>query len=345
MEKKIFFPAASVKDNLKFFPEMLEQSLEHLKAWENQLSHLAKKKINQLILAGMGGSGIAGEIVQTIVRDSSPLPIFILKEASLPAFADRQTLVIISSYSGNTKEMRLLFIEAQRKKIPIVAISSGGRLAGLCQKHQLPLIYIPAGFQPRSALGYFLLPLFFILGQLKIWPFDKKNWRDLVGRLKLWRRALAQKKVGEIAKISRSLAQKIPLILATPVTAAVGGRLKNQLNENAKILAHLALFPELVHNEIMGFGHLSPGNNPFAAVILESNFESPIIQKMQSAVKKLLEKKFNQIFTLKISSQTLLEEILKLVFLVDLISIKVAEIKKINPTPIEFINQVKKVLK
>jgi glucose/mannose-6-phosphate isomerase len=340
---KEFVFSSSVARNLSALPEIIEGSLNLL----DDLEFLPfKKRFRQLVIAGMGGSGIAGEILRTVASARIKIPIFVISEATLPPFVDQQTLVIICSYSGNTLEMIQLFRTARRRRANLVVVSSGGTLGRLCNQYQVPLVALPVGLQPRAALGFFLVPIFYLLGQCGLFHFEREFWRQLARNLKLLRKKLKRQGLGlYLEKIAQRLAKKIPVILAAAsTTAAAGYRFKTQLNENAKAPALVAVFPELTHNEIMNLASLPAANN-FCPIFLESSFDSRLIRKMQRAVRLLLKKNFMEIFVLKARGRTLLEQILYLVFLVDLISIRVALVKKVDPTPVFFINRVKELVR
>lgn len=339
-----FSPSDLIEHNLKFFPEMLEQGL---KLAQNFRCQTPRKKFNKIILAGMGGSGIAGEIVKTMLEPKIKIPIFLANSASLPNFSDEKSFLLMATYSGNTQEMLLLFRQALKKKMGLGVVSSGGQVSQLCQKFRVPLFLIPQGLQPRAALGYFLTAIFSILEKLKIAFFNKAEWLASAEKLKNLRKMLEEDpNFSGIQEIAAEFAVKIPVILAASgTTAGCGYRFKTQLNENAKTTAHLAVFPELVHNEIMNLATLEPKKNPFSLLILESDFDAPLIKKMQKVAAKILQKTFPKIHHLKAQGKTLLEQILYLIFLTDMISLKVAERCGVAPTPIKFIEQVKEFLK
>ncbi|MFH1770862.1 MAG: bifunctional phosphoglucose/phosphomannose isomerase [archaeon] len=290
--------------------------------------------INAVIVAGMGGSAIAGDLLETCLKDD-PTPIGVCRGYNLPKDADKETLVIVSSYSGNTEETLSAYKDALRKSCKIVAITTGGKLAQLCQASRTQIIKIPTGMQPRAALAYSFFPMLKLMEHLRITNNKEKEVETLIKNL--------DKKVFLETGISLSekMFGKIPLIYSSEIMEAVAYRWKTQINENAKAMAFSNVFSELNHNEMQGIENL---NAEFCCVMLRTDKDQHRVSKRMDITKEHLRKKGIDVTDIAIKGNTLLTKLFTAIYMGDWTSYFLALRYKTNPTPVPIIEKFKKEL-
>lgn len=293
------------------------------------------EKVNNIIVTGMGGSGIAGDILQTELRETH-LPIFVNKDYKLPGFANNKTLVFCISYSGNTAETISAFKDAKKKGCMIVAITSGGKLKELAKAHKVPYVLIPHGIPPRSAVGYLFFPALIILQNSHL---IKDRTKDINATIKAVRNSAWNERAKEIAE---RLVDKIPLIYTNEKLACVSQRWKEEFNENSKIHAFANIFPELDHNEIVGYTRL---NGKYHVIIIRDNEATKEMTKRMAITKEIIKKKGIPSTEILIKGPCLLSKIFTAMYLGDLTSIHLAFHYKIDPTPVKMIEYLKEQLK
>ncbi|NNG26731.1 MAG: bifunctional phosphoglucose/phosphomannose isomerase, partial [Ignavibacteriaceae bacterium] len=245
-----------VKFDLKNQFQVLVDSYKQVEyAWNNvfDLLGLQNSKFNLVVNAGMGGSAISGDLIPEFLGDELRIPFIVNRSYSLPNFVDENSLVIISSYSGNTEESLSVFEEALKRKCKIAAITSGGQVKKICHEKKLCCINIPSGYQPRYALGLGFFSLLKLLQQLGI----VENQDNIVKQIiTLWEKKGEEYSIEENRALSLAaeLTGFLPIIYsAAQLTSAAGYRFKCQLNENSKQHAFSNIIPELNHNEIIGW--------------------------------------------------------------------------------------------
>ncbi|MBU0672931.1 MAG: bifunctional phosphoglucose/phosphomannose isomerase, partial [Candidatus Margulisbacteria bacterium] len=213
------------------------------------------KKVKQIVLVGMGGSAIAGNIISDLIWDKAQQPVFVNRGYKLPAFVSNETLVFVLSYSGNTEETLAAVKQASELNAKIICVTSGGKLKELAESKGYPLYLIPTGYQPRAALPYLLVP---VLASLELLGFPSASRQQIETAAELLKKLRGeygqpgQDRINPIEQLATKLVGKIPVILGVKGTSGAAGlRLKTQLNENSKTTALFNIFPELNHNEIV----------------------------------------------------------------------------------------------
>lgn len=290
--------------------------------------------INAVIVTGMGGSAIAGDLLKTCLKDD-PTPIEVNRSYRLPKNADKETLVIVSSYSGNTEETLSAYKDALRKSCKIVAITTGGKLAKLCEASRTQVIKIPTGMQPRAALAYLFFPMLKLMEHLRITGSRKAEIDVLIKNL--------DKKIfiDTGINLSEKMVGKIPIIYSSEIMEAVAYRWKTQINENAKTMAFSNVFSELNHNELQGIMNL---NAEFCCVMLRTDKDQHRISKRMDITKEHLRKKGIDVTDIIIKGNTLLTKLFTAVHIGDWTSYFLALRYKTNPTPVPVIEEFKKEL-
>ena len=217
----------------------------------NNTSFLSTKKdISNVLICGLGGSGIGGTIVQDLLSKSVTIPITASKGYDIPAFVSNETLVIACSYSGNTEETIMALDKCLKKDAEIAIVTSGGKLQKIAEDNQLNHIIIPGGHPPRAMFGYGFTELFFVLNNYNI--IDDSFKEDFTNAIRL-----LEKEQDTIIKNAKSLANKIhgttPIIYTADGFEGVAVRLRQQINENSKMLCWHHVVPEMNHNELLGW--------------------------------------------------------------------------------------------
>lgn len=315
---------------VKTYPKMLKEAL----SFGKELKEISKPAA--IFIAGMGGSGISGDIAQGYL---SSIPISVIKNYDLPNNIQKSDLLICISYSGNTEETLSVFNSALNKGLNIACITSGGKLKELAEKHKLPLVLVPRGVQPRSALPYILVSLLKILEKAELTPsFDG----ELIETIEYLRKN--EEKLDKQAQIlAEKFKNKIPIIFVTPKTQAIGYRYKTQFNENSKVTAHLSLFPELNHNEIVNLSYLANGQEELCLLILKDDKDHDRIKKRIEITKSLLGDKFSRVLELQ-SDQVGLCNLLSMIYLGDLATVYLAFLYDRDPKDVAVIEKLKKEL-
>ncbi len=289
--------------------------------------------VDSIILCGMGGSALAGDIVKSCVNVR--IPIVVNRDYSIPSFATKNSLVFILSYSGNTEESISCYKEAKKSYAKIVILSSNGKLADLALQDKTQCIRIPSGIQPRHALGYLTFSILNVLSNSKIIHKDDAAISSVVAALK--------KDYHETAKdLAQKLAGKIPIIYSSARLEVLARVWKANINENAKVQAFYNVFPELNHNEMVGFTNLK-GN--YYIIIIEDIGDSPRIKKRMEITKKLLQEKGCSVLILKLTGESLLARIFSSILLAAYTGYYLALEYKVDPTPVEMVEKFKKLLK
>ncbi len=293
-------------------------------AWELG-KDISLRQINRILICGMGGSAIGGDYLQALVKT---VPVEVLRGYTLPDYVDEDTLVFVVSYSGNTEETLSCFEQAVYKKAEIVCVSSGGKLSKLADK----LIRLPAGLQPRCATGYLFFPTLRVLHENGIID-AKKDVKETVKLLKKVDKKYAQ-------KLAKNLFKKTPLIYSSRELFPVAYRWRTQINENAKQMAFSHVFPEMCHNEIMGY---HSAGKQFEVVLLKDGRDHKRVHKRMAICKKIFKKQV-KVNEYEIQGKSRLARMLSTIYLGDYVSYYLALLNKVDPSPVKIIEWMKKEL-
>lgn len=247
-------------------------------------------KANKFVIVGMGSSGISGDIIRDLLFNEDSI-IYTSHDYLLPGWVDKDTLVIICSYSGNTEESLSAFLDAIKKGAKIVAVTSGGKLESLSSKYKIPIFKFNLSCAPRNAFPYLFTLTLSIFIRLGILTISDKEFDQAIEFVEKHRDRFKKdtRVENNLAKLlARKIFDKFPVIYASGILSSVGQRFKTQINENAKSFASLELFPELNHNAVEGYSH--PKDNHFI-VSLESNFDSEGTIRRQNITARIVAKK------------------------------------------------------
>ncbi len=332
-------------DNLKidksnFRKVILDFPLQFKAGIERAEKIAFKNGFERILICGMGGSALAGEILKMYFKNSKiKIPLFLHRDYNLPFQVDKKDLIVAISYSGNTEETISSFNEALRRKLKVAAITSGGKLAQLCQKNEIPLVLIPTGIPPRSALGYLFAALLKILINCQILP-------DVSEEILILEKTLHPKKLENSGKkLAQKLKNKIPLIYASCFNFPLAKIWKIKFNENSKIPAFANFFPELNHNEMVGFSEISNFQIPisnFYVLILKDLKDHLRILKRMDLTAEILKKRGVKVENIYLQGKNFFSKIFSNLLLADWVSYYLALNYKIDPRPVKIVEEFKK---
>lgn len=289
---------------------------------------------NRIVMCGMGGSAIAAYVLKDVYGARINIPITIVRDYSLPENVDSSTLVIAISYSGNTGETLSAFDQAVERGCHVVGVASGGKLLELCKQKNIDYVRIRGGVPPRTAF-----PLMF--GSL-LAVINKVGILDSAAEVEEASKALDVNKVKEAAqRIAQALRGKVPTMYCYDYESVLM-RAKDEFNENTKIPSRYELFPELNHNDIVGWGNAELSKY-FTVILLRHDEESERMKKRIDATKELLDDRIGmmQVF---MEGRNRLERALYTIFLFDLVSVYLADVYNTDAYEVDIIERLKKKL-
>jgi glucose/mannose-6-phosphate isomerase len=338
------YDSADMFSILSAFPEQIAEAFE---IGSNIEPSKDLSSVQNIIITGLGGSAIGGDLLRSYLQYEIKVPVTINRNYFLPAYAGSNTLVIVSSYSGETEETLSAYNDAKSKGCRIVCVSSGGKLTLQAENDGYLVIKVPRGYQPRCALAFsfFTLLLFFTKNGLV--PSRDKEIIRLIEVMKERSNLYTDFESGKNAaeKIASHLIGKVPIIYSSnDLLDIVNLRWRGQFAENAKTLSFGNYFPELNHNEIVGWQENSEFLRNFAVLYLIDREDNPRIIKRQKITKEILEKYRGLDLEIESEGNSKLERIFDLVYLGDWISYYLAVLNKVDPAPIEKINLLKNKL-
>jgi glucose/mannose-6-phosphate isomerase len=279
------------------------------------------KKIDNIVISGLGGSGIGGKIVSQMLADKVSVPIVCTNDYVLPEFVNSNTLVIISSYSGDTEETVAAMNEAIAKNAEIVCVTSGGKIAAAAKEHGFNHIIIPGGNPPRAMFGYSSVQLFYVLRNYGF--IDSSFEQEIENSI-----ALIETNINDIRTTSKSIAEKvvhrIPILYSEAMYEGVAIRWRQQINENSKMLCWHHVFPEMNHNELVGW---TGGDNRVAVIMLRNEDDHKRSQLRMELCKKLMGEKCDTIVEAWSKGNSRIERSMYQIHLGDWISIDLAEMR------------------
>lgn len=323
----------------------LPEQFEYTKASDIVWPHVKSQDIKHIIVCGMGGSAIGGDILRCCLMPLAPVPVLVNRGYELPSFAGKNTLVFAVSYSGNTEETLNSFEEALARGAQIVAVTSGGVLAKRAGEEGVPVIRVPGGLPPRASLGYLFAPLALAAEGLGVAPGMGAALQETIDVLKRMRDELAQPG-SEASKLAARLKGKITVIWGSgPLVEAAAMRWKAQFNENAKSMAFYNCFPELNHNEFVGFEAPQDLMDRVAVLILQDHKEHGQNIKRTAITKELLHSRVPEFEVVNSRGDSIMARLLSLIYFGDYVSVYLAREYETDPMPVTLIEELKQRLK
>ncbi len=308
-----------------------------------------KRDFQKVVFAGLGGSAIGADLVRSYLYFESKLPMQVVREYDLPAYVDSSTLVFVLSYSGNTEETLSAYHQAQEKGASIIAISCGGALRDNCRRDNTTFIEIPSGLPPRCSLGYLSIIPLAILAKLGLIKDVVSAIDKAVVVLEELKRKKLNPAIGVKDNIAKYLANKLYNKFAIIYAASihfdiVATRFRGQLNENSKSLASSHVFPEMNHNEIVGWEHPKKMFKDLVVILLRDRGLHPRVIKRMDITKEIISKERVSIIEIYSQGEDLLSRIFSLIYIGDFVSLYLAILYGIDPTPVERVTYLKKKL-
>jgi glucose/mannose-6-phosphate isomerase len=299
-----------------------------------------------VVVCGMGGSGIAGDVLAALAGPELPVPVAVVKSYELPAFVGPRSLVFAISCSGDTEETVAAAAAARERGASVVTVAGGGELARVAGREGSPLVPVPAGIpQPRAALGAMSVPPLVVLDGLGLLP-------GMTGRLTSAAAALARSRdllvrpASVATEVARRIGRTIPLVHgATGPSAVAAMRWKTQVNENAKSPAFFAVQPELCHNEVAGWGqHGDVTRQVLTLVTLRHGGEHPQVARRVALVKELMDEVVANIVEVRTDAADDVTSLYDLVLVGDFVSLHLAAREGTDPGPVPVLGELKQRL-
>jgi glucose/mannose-6-phosphate isomerase len=295
-----------------------------------------------LVVAGMGGSAIGGALAKAALGDQASRPIFASRAYGLPAWTQPDTTVLCASYSGNTEETLACYEAAGMLGAHRIVVTSGGELARMARKDGVSVIPVAGGLQPRAAVAYMTVAAMEVAWLCGAGPrlttevdVAAEHLEELVTEWGPDGSDASESKV-----LARGLHGSVAVVSGSGLTEAVAYRWKTQINENAKVPAFASELPELDHNEVCGWSGAA-GMGRFASVFLDDPDTHPRVRDRIELTDGLIREQGHTTFVARSRGQTRVERVMSLVLLGDLVSLYMAVLRGIDPTPVEIIESLK----
>jgi len=336
---------SNMLDVVADFPSQIEKASEIIKSAELENIY----KVDNIVFSGMGGSAISGDILQAYFRDKIDIPIYVNRQYDLPRWVNKDSLVFIQSYSGNTEETLSAFKHAYQKRSKIIAITSNGKLEEFCKKRQINLIKIPQGYQPRAATGFMLFSALYALIKTGVIRLDID--KEINETIKIAKEVSQNnnKKIEIQKNYAKQLANKIikktPQIYSFKYYNPIAKRWCTQFNENSKIICRYDEVSESNHNDIVGWSMNPEVTKNFTCILFRDKAEESVyIEKRLEFMKKLFKTNAADTIEIEIEGKKRLSKMMYTMYLGDFVSCYLAILRKIDPTPVNIISELKEEL-
>ena len=347
LESMMTLDTQNMYQRIHDFPEQLADAQKIGGKWDFDPNEFAG--VANITLAGMDGSAIGGDLVRSIVANELQAPFTICRNYRLPEYVDDESLVIVSSYSGNTEETLNALDDAQKRKAMIVCLTTGGKLAEVASAEGYPILKIPGGLQPRAALGYSFVPLLSLFSKLQFIKSADKAVAETITALKDARKKLTRETSimdNSAKKLAEMFAGRIPLIYSGPeLTDTVAVRWRGQFSENSKSLAFSNQFPEMNHNELVGWSEVAEQfADKLAVVLLRDEDDNPRVKFRLDSFRAVAKKLGVPVSDVLSSGTSRVTRAMSLVQIGDFASYYFAIANGVDPTPVDAIENLKKEL-
>ncbi|RLF54209.1 MAG: bifunctional phosphoglucose/phosphomannose isomerase [Thermoplasmata archaeon] len=336
------FDRAGMLNLISRFPEDIERALELTENIE-----IEETEIDNIIISGMGGSAISGDIIQAWLRERSIYPIYVNRDYDLPGWAGRKTLAIFLSYSGNTEETISSFNFAIKRGCRCISISSGGRLEEESRKRGIPHIKIPSGYQPRAAIAYLLFPCIRIFEELRIVEAGSeiRECVEVSREVREENGMNVELEKNPAKRIAKEIKDTLPNIYGWRHLVPVARRWRTQINENSKMIARFDEVPECNHNDVVGWTQRNEISSLSSCILLrDRRYETRRIRERFDYMKEIFEGAGARIVEVDSRGRSILARIVSTLYIGDFVSCYLALLRHIDPTPVEVIARLKERL-
>jgi glucose/mannose-6-phosphate isomerase len=303
--------------------------------------------IRSIVLTGLGGSAIGGDLLKSYLADELRVPMLVNRHYTLPRFVGRSTLVIVSSYSGNTEETIAAHAVAMKRHARVLCISSGGTTLRRARRSSTPFILIPGGLPPRAALGYSFFPLLIGLSRM---GFITSKDRAITETIRLLERNAAtyadpSATDNRALQLAHLLKHRMGVIYSsTERFDAVAARWRGQMAENAKTLMFGHVIPEMNHNELVGWNVLKDQMREMQVIFLRDREDHRRVTMRMDFTRGIIANSTPRIAEAWSEGTSRLARMFSLVQLGDWVSFYLAILHNVDPTPVEVIDQLKEEL-
>ena len=301
-------------------------------------------QVKQVVFCGMGGSAIGAEVACDLSPGLIRKPLAVIRDYDLPAWINKETAVVVISYSGETAEALACFNQALSCAGVTIVVTSGGQLADQAVRAGVPLYKFDYKSPPRDALGYMLVPAIMILekaGILNSKEADLTNAINLIQEISASYLPTAPTPQNKAKQLAYSLYDHVPIVVGSNITKSVARRWKNQFNEHSKNTSWFDCLPEANHNTVEGFGFPIRFKDDVVILLLESHFDHPEIVKRQSLWREQLIHQGIQAEAIEGQGEDIWANKLSLIYLGDWVSYYLALLYRIDPAEIPIINKLK----
>ncbi len=321
-------------DQMTSFPSQLTSSL--------RATGRRDIEADTVLVGGLGGSAMGGDVLAEYMGMNSSAPTFVVRDTALPRWADERTLVVLISYSGNTRETLSMYGSAKDRGCPTVVITSGGRIMEIAQQDGRDVVQVPPGLQPRAALGYLLGSAAGVVESAGLAPMAS-DIRPFVPELESLMRDLlpgSPESNNAAKQIARRLLDSVPFVYAPRPLRSAATRWQTQINENSKMLCLSGEAPEMDHNQIVGWidGDRDPRNRP--VMLLPRSGQCQATSLMRTTIELLMEHGIDTVVA-DLEGGSPLESALHGIMLGDFVSYYLAMLREVDPTPVTSINELK----
>lgn len=305
-------------------------------------------KPDNIIVAGMGGSAIGGDLLKDWAKNKLTVPLEVNREYHLPAYVGMKTLVLITSYSGDTEESLSAFLDALKRKCMIYCVSSGGALLKYAEKLKVPYLRVPGGMPPRAALPYLFVPLLVFMekaGLAKGVSAELNEALTLLEKISKDNSPENPAKENLAKTLTLNIGETVPVVYGFGTYRSVAQRFKQQFNENSKVPAKWEFFPELNHNEIVGWENSGDFAKCFSIIFIRDKDEPVEIKSRIETTKQIMNRTGLKMFDLQAQGKSGLAKMLSTIMVGDFTSIYLAVQHGVDPTPVKTINHLKDTIK
>jgi glucose/mannose-6-phosphate isomerase len=326
------------------FPEQIRDGWQRSRNIALPARH---RQVHSVLVLGMGGSAIAGDLVRAIFGDRLRVPLVSVRDYELPAFAGSDTLVVASSHSGATEETISATATALERRCPVAVITSGGPLKDVAQRAELPLLTFPGIGQPRASVGYGISLLSGLLERAGLLDVDSATMRDAAAASSAVVEASRpdlRAEENRAKQLAWSLVDRLPIVEASGFMVPVARRWKTQLNENGKTMAAYDELPEATHNSVVGYAQPESLHERLFVVFLSSPLEHPRNSLRAALSAELLAEAGIAHQFIPAQGQSRLAQACSAISLGDFVSAYLAILYGVDPTPVEVISRIKERL-
>ncbi|MCL5266182.1 MAG: bifunctional phosphoglucose/phosphomannose isomerase [Chloroflexi bacterium] len=302
--------------------------------------------VDGVVVLGMGGSAIGGDLVRTLIADELKVPMQVVRDYDLPAFVGPNTLVVASSYSGSTEETITAFNGAIARKSKVLAITTGGKIKDMAQRMSFPLVVFDYKAQPRAALGFSFVLLLGVLQKLGL----VSEVRGLDEAVQVMERSRARMEPAQPAASNpaKQMAQRIhgrlPIVYGGGLLSEVARRWKGQMNENSKAWSYFEVMPELNHNAVVGYEFPKDLASKLVVIFLDSNLIHPRTRLRYRITQDILTKRGVSFEVVEAEGTSPLAQMMSSIYVGDYVSYYLAILNRVDPTPVDVISYLKQEL-